>query len=110
MSTEGIECVGNAGGELWGGRIGDNGRGEGTTKSQVDEVQPEISLNSVVSITSPKTFKLKGQVNGKEVIIMVDPGATHNFISTQAVEELGVNFTLSRDFGVSLGTGEKVQS
>lgn len=54
---------------------------------------PEISLNYVVGITSPKTFKLRGDVNGKEVITMVDPGATHNFISSIVVEALGWNAT-----------------
>lgn len=77
----------------------------------MDEAEhPEISLNSVVGITSPKTFKLRGEVNGNEVIIMVDPGATHNFISSQVIEALGVECNPSRSFGVSLGTGEMVVS
>lgn len=87
--------------------------GEGGGEKEVemeDELQPEISLNSVVGITNPKTFKLKGEVNGKSVIVMVDPGATHNFISKQAVEELAVSFIQSRNFGVSLGTWVTVES
>lgn len=85
------------------------GRKEDEVEQEV-ELHPGISLNSVVGITSPKTFKIKGEVNGKSVIVMVDPGATHNFISTQALGELGVNFIPSRNFGVSLGTGETVHS
>ena len=77
---------------------------------QEEELHPEISLNSVVGITSPKTFKLRGEVNGKPVVVMIDPGATHNFISLRAVEELRVNYSPSKHFGVSLGTGETVQS
>lgn len=71
---------------------------------------PEISLNSVVGLTSPNTFKLKGEVNGKEVIVMIDPGATHNFISTRAIEALGVECSGVRPFDVSLGTGETINS
>lgn len=76
----------------------------------VDEVHPEISLNSVVGLTSPKTFKLKGEINGVPVIVMIDPGATHNFIATHALQQLGITCVSSQEFGVSLGTGEMVQS
>lgn len=40
---------------------------------------------------------------------MVDPGATHTFISTQTIEKLGIVVTPTHAFGVSLGTGETVQ-
>lgn len=75
-----------------------------------EEVNPEISLNLMVGITSPKTFKLRGEVNRISVVVMIDWGATHDFIAMQVVQELGVNCTNSKNFGVSLGTGETVQS
>lgn len=52
---------------------------------QDEEIQAETSLNSVVGIMCPKTFKLRGEVNGKSVVVMIDPGATHNFISETAI-------------------------
>lgn len=57
-----------------------------------DEANPttEICLNSVLGITNPKTLKLKGVLLGTEVIVMVDPGATHNFISLANIQKLGV--------------------
>lgn len=73
-----------------------------------EDLHPEISLNSVVGLTSPKTFKVRGEVNGIPVIVMIDPGATHNFIALHAVERLKVECNPSRDFGVSLGTGDLV--
>lgn len=73
-------------------------------------MRPEILLNSVVGLTSPKTFKIRGEVNVSPAIVMVDPGATHNFIALQAVEKLGVECSTSKMFGVSLGTGEMVHS
>lgn len=98
----------------------DDGSGEEETGSlecpreeetgQEIEVHPEISLNSVVGLTSPKTFKLKEEVNGSPVVVIIDPGATHNFIALQAVQQLGVDCRDSQCFGVSLGMGETVQS
>lgn len=65
-----------------------------------------VSMNSIVGLTNPKTLKLVGMIRGGEVVVMVDPSATHNFISLKAVEKLGVPVTGSGGFGVSLGNGE----
>lgn len=77
--------------------------------SESDSVRPEISLNSVVGITNPKTMKMLGEIMGQKVVVMVDPGATHNFISLAAVERLGLPLIPSKGFGVSLGTGAYVR-
>lgn len=68
-----------------------------------------LSINSIVGLTNPKTLKLVGQIGGGEVVVMVDPGATHNFISLRAVEKLKIPVTESAGFGVSLGNGEAVK-
>lgn len=41
----------------------------------------EVSLNSVIGISYPKKMKLIGLIGGKEVVVMIDPGAIHNFVS-----------------------------
>lgn len=43
-----------------------------------------------MGISDPKTIKMVGIINGQEVVVMVDPGATHNFISLEAVKKSGV--------------------
>lgn len=68
----------------------------------------EVSLNSVVGLTSPKTMKLKGVIKGEEVILMVDPGGTHNFISTITVQKLEILVAKSKEFEVAQGNGEAV--
>lgn len=78
-------------------------------EQQVDDKVAKVSLNSVVGLTSPKTMKLIGKIGDQEVIVMVDPGATHNFISLDAVERLGLPVIQSKEFGVSLGNGEAVR-
>ena len=75
----------------------------------VEEIQPEISFNSVMGFTSPRTLKMLGLILGKEVVVMIDPGATHNFVSREVVETLGVPLSPTKSFGVSLGTGESVR-
>lgn len=53
-------------------------------------------------------MKMLGCIEGHEVIVMVDPGATHNFISLETVKKLGVPVLPSKEYGVSLGTGDSV--
>ena len=44
-----------------------------------------ISLNSVVGITNPKTMKMLGRIGTEDLIVIIDSGATNNFISNEAV-------------------------
>ena len=55
----------------------------------VEEVEVvELSLNSVVGLLEPRTMILKGEIHRKEVVVFIDCGATHNFISKSVVESL----------------------
>lgn len=54
-------------------------------------------------------MKLRGLIGDAEVVIMIDPGATHNFISLIMLQQLGVVVTLSKPFGVSLGNGDTIK-
>lgn len=69
----------------------------------------EISLNSVAGITSPETLKLKGKIAKQEVVVLVDPEATHNFISQRLVAHLQLPVTKTEAYRVTLGTGSSVQ-
>lgn len=49
-------------------------------------------------------------MQGQELVVMVDPGATHNFVSTNTVQKLNLShITTTKEFGVTLGTSDKVQ-
>lgn len=71
------------------------------------EVSPvvELSLNSVAGLTAPGTFKIKGMVEDREIVVMIDCGATHNFIPLKLVEELNIPTTETTNYGVIMGFG-----
>ena len=69
----------------------------------------EISLNSVVGLCNPKTMKMVGRIGDFEVIVMIDPGANHNFISGDTVAKLVLGIEKGAEFGVTLGNGTAVQ-
>ncbi|XP_074346704.1 uncharacterized protein LOC141685510 [Apium graveolens] len=77
--------------------------------SPTEEVTTEVSLNSVIGLTNPKTMKLKGSIGEYEVVVLIDPGATHNFVSLELVKELGIPVEPTGSFGVCLGNGDSVQ-
>ncbi|CAO2826251.1 unnamed protein product [Amaranthus hypochondriacus] len=67
--------------------VGEN-ETEGDTEEEYYDVEEEmeahetpvsIFLNSGVGIDNPKTMKLVGKIEGTKVVVMIDPGATHNF-------------------------------
>ena len=69
-----------------------------------------MSLNSLVGLSSPKTIKIKGEIRGREVVVLIDGGATHNFIAEEAVKELKISVETMDAYGVVLGTGGVVQA
>lgn len=44
-------------------------------------------------------MKMVGKIGDCEVIVMVDPDATHNFISVATVEKLGLTVEKERNLG-----------
>ena len=54
-------------------------------------------------------MKLQGRVDGQEVVVLIDCGASHNFISMDLVEKLGMPSVDTHSFGVLMGTGLSVK-
>lgn len=76
----------------------------------VEEKELELALNSssVDGLSSPKTMKFFGEVGGRRVVVLLDSGATHSFISKKLAEELNLPVTLAR-FVVTLGDERKIK-
>lgn len=79
---------------------------EGTEEKEetIDAEVATLSLNSLVEFDSPKTLKVKGEIQGKVVAVLIDGGATHNFVSEEIVQELKLPVSPSEDYGIVLGT------
>ena len=76
---------------------------------QEEQTVVELSINSVVGLTNPGTMKVKGKLLGKEIIVLVDCRATHNFISESLVEELQISTKSTTNYGVILGSGTTIK-
>nr|KAJ0215263.1 hypothetical protein LSAT_V11C300156310 [Lactuca sativa] len=80
------------------------------TPDQATTILSGICLNSVLGMTNPKTLKLRGTLVDTEVVVFIDLGATHNFMSLAVIKKLHIPITPTAGFGVSLGTGKTVSS
>ena len=70
----------------------------------------ELSLSSLVGLTVPYSMKIRGHVNNKVIIVLIDCGDSHNFISSSLISEISLPLVPTREFGVTLGTGEQIRS
>ncbi|XP_073035559.1 uncharacterized protein [Primulina eburnea] len=68
----------------------------------------ELPLYSVNGINQPQTLKMRARVAGREVVAMVDSGASHNFVSNELINQLGLVVDKNVFFGVCLGDGCRV--
>lgn len=69
----------------------------------------ELSLNMVVGFSTPGTMKLHGEINQSGVVVLIDCGATHNFISQKLVEALQIPTAETSNYGVVMGIGVAVK-
>ncbi|XP_020962930.1 uncharacterized protein LOC107607991 isoform X2 [Arachis ipaensis] len=76
--------------------------------------EPDIALHTLSlhlsslsywGLTSHQTLKVRGVINGREVVILVDPGAEANFISSTLVSTLGLPLMRLPPFHIEVGNG-----
>ncbi|KAJ1383054.1 Aspartic peptidase domain superfamily [Sesbania bispinosa] len=70
----------------------------------------QLSLKSKEGLTTNKSFKTWGRIDKRQVLMLVDCGATSNFISRKLVEELNLAVDNTPKYTVEVETREKVRS
>lgn len=63
---------------------------------------------TTLSNNPPTTLRLKGSLNGISIVVLIDSGASHNFVSPHVATALGLNVEHGRSMGVKLGDGHRV--
>ena len=72
-------------------------------EAELKELQ--LSSFSYWGLTSNKSLKVWGEIQGEQVIVLVDSGASANFISTKVVEKLQLPIDRVKGFKVEVGNG-----
>jgi hypothetical protein len=76
-----------------------------SSDDELEEETAELGLKLVIGFSTLGTMKLKGKIKEREVIILIDCGATHNFISQNVVDELEIPVVNTTHFGIVLENG-----
>lgn len=76
---------------------------DNTVETKVECQWMDLSVCSAGGFTQPQAMKLEGLIQGKRELILIDRGASHNFISQELVQQLGLKVTPTQTYGVRLG-------
>ncbi|KAG7586410.1 Retrotransposon gag domain [Arabidopsis thaliana x Arabidopsis arenosa] len=68
-----------------------------------------LSFNSFMGLHSPRTTKLVGWIGKHKVILMIDCGASHNFLTPALAQKLKLQVTPDASLDILLGNGAIVQ-
>lgn len=79
---------------------------EHTTEEGEDSI-PSISLHAIAGALEPTTMRLKGVLNHKPVMILIDSGSTHNFIDAEAAKKTQLPISNSQ-LAVQIANGDKI--
>lgn len=81
---------------------------EKENEEETGEMEANLNSSSVVGIDSPRTMKFTGFLGGRQVLILLDSRAMHNFITDLLVTELRI-MVQAATFAVMLGDSRKVK-
>ncbi|XP_023633382.1 uncharacterized protein LOC111829008 [Capsella rubella] len=88
-----------------------NGEEEGSPEEHVEgQTMEQLSLCSMVGIKAAKSLRLRGKIQEAQVVVLIDSGATCNFISKNFALKNKLKVTDTNKFGVCVGNGEIIYS
>lgn len=88
---------------------------EGTDIDEEDEEVfheaegPEISLQALTGWDTPRTLRVLTTLNRKQMVALIDSGATHNFINEKAANQLNLKLSLTTPFTVKVADGHPLR-
>ncbi|XP_010495723.1 PREDICTED: uncharacterized protein LOC104772861 [Camelina sativa] len=77
-------------------------------EADVEEIQEYevLSLSSMSGLTDEKSMRMMGKLVDRDVVVLVDSGATRSFVDYELVKQLGLQISTTRAFGVRVGGGK----
>ncbi|KAK9011974.1 hypothetical protein V6N11_040045 [Hibiscus sabdariffa] len=73
------------------------------------EHRPEISLHALLDWSSYKTMRVLAKSGAHMIVVFIDSGSTHNFISNKMATMLQLTVIPTKSFNVKVANGEPLQ-
>lgn len=97
--------------EVWGIFNLEDSDGNSSTDDQPDQqLLSAISVDAILGQAGPKTLQLHGQLQGRDVLILIDSGSTNSFISSSLAAQLPEPPIQTVDVRVRVANGAVMQS
>ena len=81
---------------------------ENNQTNQEDDI--EITLYTLIGTPTPSTMRVKGIINGRGLVILVDTSSTHNFIDASLVSSLQLRVDATKILEVKVANGSIVKT
>ena len=82
--------------------------GEEITGEPGESVNPRISLYVLIGWAAPQTMRVMARIRPYKIIVLIDSGSTHNFISTKLSNMLQLPIKPTSAFTVRVANGENL--
>ena len=69
---------------------------------EVEENDPEITLNALLGSPTPKTMRVTSNIKQKKAVVLLDTGSTHNFLDWKLARNLKLTIDTSKTFKVKV--------
>ncbi|KAL5565238.1 hypothetical protein UlMin_028402 [Ulmus minor] len=73
-----------------------------------DQHDPEISFHALTGWTSPRTMRVAATIGSQTVMVLIDSGSTHNFLSEKVARLLRLSVVPTNSFAVRVANGERL--
>ncbi|KAF3776899.1 hypothetical protein EJ110_NYTH47274 [Nymphaea thermarum] len=70
--------------------------------------EPEASFHSMIDPNKPNAMRVFGTINRQKVFILIDTGATNNFLSIEAAHKCQVPLEPSKPQTIIVGNGQRI--
>ncbi|KAK0595142.1 hypothetical protein LWI29_003937 [Acer saccharum] len=78
--------------------------------TNLDEETLEISLQAMTGSSNPQTMRIRGVIQTKKVVLLVDSSSTHNFLNENVAAKMCLSPTEATRFEVVVANGKKLAS
>ncbi|KAL4325335.1 hypothetical protein GQ457_11G021080 [Hibiscus cannabinus] len=82
---------------------------EPVLEEQLQEKDPEISINALTGNAGHSTLRIQGTIKGRNLSILVDTGSTHSFLNPIWAKE-GLEIIATTPLLITVANGEKLES
>ena len=78
------------------------------TTEPAEIVKPKISVYALTGWAAPQTMRVMARIGPYQIIVLIDSGSTHNFISTKLANMLQLPIKPMETFTIRIANGERL--